>query len=283
LKVHTFAPAEFLSRAGSWLEEREVEHHLFFRITGRFKAGVTTNRPAPWLATVEQDGKIVAAAFMTPPYPLVISNAPPEARAALMAHLDGMGLVPSGVNGHADASTAFAREWAVGHGGSSEIAMRLGVFEAISVIPPAPVPGSLRMMEERDVELVARWLHSFSVEALLPHEQESESEALASARERLGRRTMFLWDDGTPRAMAAGTGPSPHGMCINAVYTPPEFRRQGFASACVAGLTGHLLHEGRRFVCLFTDLSNPTSNSIYRKIGYKHVCEFADWKLLPSV
>jgi uncharacterized protein len=57
------------------------------------------------------------------------------------------------------------------------------------------------------------------------------------------------------------------------VYTPPELRGRGYASACVAALTQQLLDSGRRFVFLFTDLANPTSNSIYQTVGYRPVSD----------
>jgi hypothetical protein len=34
-----------------------------------------------------------------------------------------------------------------------------------------------------------------------------------------------------------------------------------------------LLDSGRRYCLLFTDLANPTSNQIYRQIGYWPVCD----------
>ena len=60
---------------------------------------------------------------------------------------------------------------------------------------------------------------------------------------------------------------------IGGVYTPPDCRNRGYASACVAELSRRLLDEGRAFCCLYTDASNPTSNSIYQKIGYKLVAD----------
>ena len=57
------------------------------------------------------------------------------------------------------------------------------------------------------------------------------------------------------------------------VYTPPELRRRGYASAAVSALTKKLLDSGRKFVFLFTDLSNPTSNKIYQQMGYQAVCD----------
>jgi predicted GNAT family acetyltransferase len=71
---------------------------------------------------------------------------------------------------------------------------------------------------------------------------------------------LFLWDDGTPRAMAARNRPTPNGECVSYVYTPPEHRNHGFASAVVARLSQKILDDGKSFCTLFTDLSNPTSN-----------------------
>jgi hypothetical protein len=34
-----------------------------------------------------------------------------------------------------------------------------------------------------------------------------------------------------------------------------------------------MLEKGYSFCCLYTDLANPTSNSIYQKIGYRPVAD----------
>jgi predicted GNAT family acetyltransferase len=71
--------------------------------------------------------------------------------------------------------------------------------------------------------------------------------------------------------MAKKTRPSANGVVVTNVYTPPQFRNQGYATACVAALCRKLLGEGYSFCSLYTDLSNPTSNSIYTKIGFQPV------------
>lgn len=48
------------------------------------------------------------------------------------------------------------------------------------------------------------------------------------------------------------------------------------ASALVAQVSQELLDGGRRLCFLYTDLANPTSNAIYRRIGYEHVCDSAE-------
>jgi predicted GNAT family acetyltransferase len=60
---------------------------------------------------------------------------------------------------------------------------------------------------------------------------------------------------------------------VGPVYTPPEARRHGYASALVAHVSQDLLDGGRRFVFLYTDLANPTSNHIYQEIGYRPVAD----------
>ena len=49
-------------------------------------------------------------------------------------------------------------------------------------------------------------------------------------------RTMVFWDDGGPVAMAGLSGPTPTGIRIGPVYTPPERRRRGYAGNLVAGI-----------------------------------------------
>jgi predicted GNAT family acetyltransferase len=89
-------------------------------------------------------------------------------------------------------------------------------------------------------------------------------------------RRMYLWEvDGKPISMAVGpTRQSQRGGMINFVYTPPEQRRHGYASAVVAALSQHIHDSGKDFCTLFTNLANLTSNSIYRKIGYSPCGDF---------
>ncbi len=73
--------------------------------------------------------------------------------------------------------------------------------------------------------------------------------------------------------MAMSAGKTAHGIRVTGVYTPPEFRKKGYATACVGSLTQKLLNDGNEFCFLYTDAANPTSNSIYQKIGYRIECK----------
>ena len=82
-------------------------------------------------------------------------------------------------------------------------------------------------------------------------------------------------------SIAGWGGATPNGIRIGPVYTPPELRRHGYATALTADLSqslldGRLFDGGRRFCFLYTDLANPTSNAIYERIGYVRAAESAE-------
>ena len=95
---------------------------------------------------------------------------------------------------------------------------------------------------------------------------------------------ILLWEDGgEPVSLAGWGGPTPNGIRVGPVYTPPELRGRGYATALTAELSqrlldGRLLEGGRRFCFLYTDLANPTSNAIYERIGYRRVGESAEYR-----
>jgi len=95
--------------------------------------------------------------------------------------------------------------------------------------------------------------------------------AHAVAARRVAAGEVYLWCDPDPRTMAGSARPTQHAIAVNAVYTPPEWRKRGYATACVAELSRLLLARGYEFCVLYTDLANPTSNAIYSRIGYRPV------------
>jgi predicted GNAT family acetyltransferase len=143
---------------------------------------------------------------------------------------------------------------------------RLDCVNSVSV-----VPGRIRLATLADKDLVSSWIRAFSIdinEGSNPDLRESD------ITQRIEKGGIYLWEDtGRPVSMAGKTRPTEHGMAVSLVYTPPEFRRRGYATACVAGVCGGILKSGYDFCTLYTDLSNPTSNSIYMKIGFKPVCD----------
>jgi predicted GNAT family acetyltransferase len=92
---------------------------------------------------------------------------------------------------------------------------------------------------------------------------------------------VFWEDEGKPVSLAGWGGKTPNGIRVGPVYTPPELRGRGYATALTAEvsqrlLDGRLFDGRRRFCFLYTDLANPTSNAIYERIGYRRAAESAE-------
>jgi predicted GNAT family acetyltransferase len=84
-------------------------------------------------------------------------------------------------------------------------------------------------------------------------------------------------DNDGPVSIASCGRPTAHGIAVNMVFAPPHLRGRGYAGSCVAALSQRLLDDGWKFCTLFTDLANPTSNSIYQRIGYHSICDFTHY------
>ena len=140
--------------------------------------------------------------------------------------------------------------------------------------PPADVPGTMRPYRPGDRDLALRWLDAFIAEALPSEHVHEAAEVILERRVDEPEGGLVLWHvDDEPVSLAGFGGPTPDGIRIGPVYTPPELRRHGYASALVGRTTAMLLGSGRRFCFLFTDLANSTSNNIYRNVGYEAVTD----------
>ncbi len=138
--------------------------------------------------------------------------------------------------------------------------------------PGRAAPGTMRPAEEDDLALVTPWIESF-LEATGLHD---DRDPAAHAARLTAGGFLVLWVDRVPVSMAAFPARTRNTVRVGYVYTPPESRRRGYASTLVAHLSRHILDSGFRQCVLYTDLANPTSNRIYRAIGYRPVQDVMD-------
>jgi predicted GNAT family acetyltransferase len=273
--------AAFLDAAGEFLVAREAEHNLIFGICATLTAdpGYSSD---PYLATVSAAGRVVGAAIMTPPWNLVLScTEEPDTLVDLAADLDDRGISIPGVTGPVEIAGRFAEVWRRTHDLTSSPKMAERVYRLERVEPPDDVPGTVRLATETDRDLLVAWVDAFAMEAL-DRADPDQASALVDRSFRTGTRTWYLWDDGGPVSVAAAGGPTPNGIRIGPVYTPPDRRRRGYASAVTAAASQAELDKGRRFIFLFTDLANPTSNKIYQAIGYEPVIDIDQVTFAPA-
>lgn len=267
------AAAAFLTRAKASLEQAEAENNLILGISRYFEAdseGTTLN---PYLLTIENTGTLEGAALMTPPRHLIISRMPESALIALADYFLRESIPVGGVVGPKDAARLFATHWNARTGKTSRLKMSLRIYACEHVPIQILSPGHLRPAIEHDEPLARRWVAEFCRAAGIEDESESMT---ARIPHLITARSLFLWDNDQVVSMAIVQRETAHGISISMVYTPAPQRNRGYATSCVAAVTQCMLDSGKRFCCLHTDLTNPTSNSIYQKIGYEPVCDSED-------
>lgn len=281
MKLKRYAnAADFLAHTQATLERNEAANNLMIGIAVRLKEHPDRIKTPPYLATVKAGDVLLAAAVMTPPHRVIIhaESADPIPLGLIVQDLLADSWAPPGTVGPSVVARAFSGVWVAAAGGTIHLLRHERVYELRQVVPPAGAPGALRVATETDTELAARWIYEFSQEAGLEGTTESSAEIAA---QRIDQRDLFLWDAGEPVSLAGKSRHSTHGVVIGPVYTPPAFRRRGYAGACVAALSQRLLDAGWEFCALFTDLANPTSNSVYQKIGYRPLGDFDEWAFAP--
>ena len=267
------APRAFLAHAAPFLLQREAEHNLMLGLATELEHNLFLFGSQPYMAVVENGGRVVAAALLTPPHNLILSHiADDAALPAIAADLAGFEASPAGVIADVDHAEAFARLWCAPRGLRYRRNTAERIFQLTAVRPPRPVPGSMREATGEDRALLVEWFARFNADAA-PNNTDFDAERAADRWLTSPSRSLYLWEAGEPVSMTGVAGPTPHGIRIGAVYTPPARRRRGYASALVAAVSQCQLDMGRSFCFLYTDLSNPTSNHIYQEIGYEPVVD----------
>ena len=265
-------PAAFLEAASPLLLADEARHNLILGI-----AGTLRDHPAHypeyglWLA--EDGGETVGAALRTPPHNLVVAR--PRDDSVLETLAEAIDDDPPGLVAAQPEAEAFAEAWAATTGATLRTNRAQGVFSLDRVEPLVPVSGRMRDARTDDRPLLLDWFRAFMEEAIGESPDAASTAHVVDHRLEADSAGVVFWEDGPMVSLAAFGNPTPNGIRIGPVYTPPEYRRRGYASALVAELSERLL-EKRRFCFLFTDLANPTANRIYEQIGYRRVCEAAE-------
>ena len=261
---------QFLTEAQSWLSATEVENNVPLGVARRL-AEAGNDDPSFYWATIHDRGSVVGCAFRTPPYSVAVTRMPQDAIDPLASDLIQTGEALPGVGGPSDEAQQFADVWTAQTGLTSRVRTRLLIHELTDVqLPENPPSGGLRPVLDSERDLIRSWAASFVYDTGIAQDPEAAAERLINSP------TVRIWDDDGPRCLVASNRDTPHGACIGPVYTPNIDRGKGYASAAVATLSDEILQGGKSFCCLYTDAANPTSNSIYRRIGYRPVREDVD-------
>lgn len=280
LTVHD-RPGSFHAETAAFLRAAEAEYSTIAIPVARMIEAPEPGDADAYLASVADAGTVVAAAMKMQRAQGVLITAGPAAAHALIANdLHHRGVKPRSVVGPLGACEAFARAWRDATGEAHSLRFHLRHFELTAAPSAPPARGRMRRPDADDKEQLVAWQIAFIAEAYVP---EDPAHTRAAAVRRFERGALRIWDDEGIVAFA-GFGSTASGAAIARiapVYTPPPLRGRGYASALVAALCKELFDQGKRAIFLTTDVANPTSNDIYRRIGFRATADHFHFDLVP--
>lgn len=265
-------PQLFLDATESTLEQRELENNLQLGICNGFADKTQPQKGCIFINALES-GQILATAMNTAAKAIVsgVTDNPLPIKALsdyyLVNEIDLTGAV-----GERFYAAAFSD--AYGKPVVGEVNMIVHRLTTVNQLPPAS--GRMEVAEDTDIELLTDWTIRFEEEVHVSPVQ-PRATVLKSVQMRVNAGNFFKWvDKGEIVSIAAIVRKTKNIGIVGLVYTPDPWRGKGYAKSCVQKLSERILQSGFAHCGLFTDKANPTSNHIYRQIGYVPVTEFAD-------
>ena len=219
-----------------------------------------------YLAAVEDGADLVGCVVRAPPDPLILSRVPAEAMPLVVSDVRHVYETVPTVTGMEDDVEAFAECWRQQNGsaGTARTGWRWYALDR-AITPEKMVSGKLRLAQPSDRDLVRHWAAEFTDEIGTP------VDVGAFFERRMETSSLYLWEDGAPRTIVAVSGVTPNTIRLSGVFTDPEFRRKGYATATVAAISRLMLDSGHRICLLFTEITDPSANRLYRRIGYEPI------------
>ncbi|PAF23403.1 hypothetical protein CHH49_02275 [Terribacillus saccharophilus] len=260
-----------LVKAESFLLKHEAENNLLLGLLGRMAEGEDMGSVFGY---GEDHDRIRIVFLHTKGNRIILSHDTvwTDEEAAELAHLVQT-LTPNlpGVIGPVQQANQFARAWQQLYGKQIKVHMNQFIYQLDTVKDAGVARGEMRAANNDDFTLLRDWLVRFGE---VTGEDMTEERADIVIGRLITQKRMYVWMvDGDIVSMAGCSRESRNGIVINAVFTPEEQQRKGYAQGLVAALSEKLLHEGKQFCCLFTNADDPGPNKLYQKMGYHCVAE----------
>jgi predicted GNAT family acetyltransferase len=259
----------YAERTEALLTSSPAEHTVSLTVIETVRAGRRWSDEPMLFGWYEEAGEVRGAVFRTPPFEWLLAVVPEEATADLVAVLRSANADVPGVNGDVAGVDRFAAAWTAATGQRATITLALDLYELGTLRHPDPPPaGRARPAEEADLDVAIRFYTGFQDEVPTPL-----TEVLPLVRERMDDRRLWLWEHGAGvvASLAARTAAVAGVSRIAPVYTPPEHRRHGYATAVTAACTADALARDAERVVLYTDVADPSANAMYQRIGFRPI------------
>lgn len=218
-----------------------------------------------YFATCRGDG-VFGVAVQRDAGPVLVGRSDPAAAAAFADDLARDFPALCGVMGDPAAAAAFAERWRALTGRESTLRVRLRQHALREVADVPPAPGAPRVASDADLAWLIEQQIAFIAETRV---HDLPQRVAATMPGRVERGDFWIWDDGAAVALVGFNDAAPAFARVAPVYTVPDRRGRGYATALVATLARELLRRGKERLFLTTDVANPTSNAIYARIGFR--------------
>lgn len=262
------------------LAKYEIQNNLI--IGNCLKAKSIGIQPNWFMATVvDQHNVIKLVTMISPPYPLLlfeVNNEPNnQAIEILIQYAIIEDLVIPGIVAEKELTKRFIQHYTNYHFTKVHLGTNLRIYSLREVLHQPVTTGQIRLATIEDQYFIPYWLDAFSIECQIPEYKTDYNVLLSKTKTQIEQERLFIYEDPYPVSQVSATRETLNGIVLSNVYTPPYYRGKGYATAMMADACQYLLQKGYHYCVLFTDLSNPTSNSIYQKVGFEPVCDFDEY------
>jgi len=278
---------DFYDIAYPFLLAREAENNLLLSLLNSLKENINHyEKEMPLLFSLTDHDDVKLIALRTPPHDIIISYIDDlNYIEVLVEELLKRNEKLPGVLSFKEAADKFAELWCEENSLKPNLFRKERIYKLEEVSKDTIGTKKFSVASKTHQTIVLKWAGEMLKEALADTTEEDIERLtnnLKNEFEENKSKMFLLFDNNEPVSMVRKSGRTPNGNFVNLVYTPPSLRRKGYATECVAKLSKQLLEEGNKYCFLFTDLSNPTSNSIYQKIGYRPVIDENHYKFLTK-
>lgn len=272
MKLYRFEDVvAFRDRIQPYLLQHELQHGVLLSNIIMLMQSLERYSEPPYFALVEEQGKIVVIAIYLSPQPVTLSLIPNLL--AIQLIVDDLSVANKtlpGVRGIAKEAQAFANAWTECSGQSYDLKLQLRFYQLNVVQPVLGVKGDLRLAEKSDQALLVEWFNAFAQTVIVEGSETAEQRVAL----QLSQKSLYIWQNQVPVSLVGTSRTVSGNGIVRTVYTPPEHRRNGYATASVAAVSQIILNQGCKCCYLSTNLKNSTSNHIYQTVGFQPIC---DW------
>jgi predicted GNAT family acetyltransferase len=270
---------DFFQRVHLVLEKDELFGNLMYGlITKLVKNENHYGNEVPFYITASGDNEINIFGLMTPPHNMTVySSKYNDIAIDLFVNniIEHYKSIP-GINGEKLLVESIMDNYSGKTGKKYTLDKNLGIYKLEKVNEYQKPDGIFRQAEIKDREIIKKFYINFSNDCneMIIDDEKLDKNITAD----IVNNNYYVYENTEITSMARKQRPTKNGMAIGPVYTLNKYRNKGYGTALVSELSKTILNSGKTFCTLFTDLSNPTSNKIYQKIGYKYAGENISYK-----